>query len=246
MLSKKLSRIRRCFVPRKGNRLVEVDYSAIEVRIASCYNLDPNLIQYVEDTDRDMHRDSAADLLKCDPQQVSKKLRYYAKNQFVFPQFYGSYYAECAANLWESFQGCGEEIDGDPVLKWLEQRGIHSRGDCDPERDPVSGTFESHVRAVERHFWQNRFPVYSRWKDRWYASYQEKGYVDTLTGFRIQGELGRNDVINYPIQGSAFHCLLWSLIRLQKELRRRKMESRIVGQIHDSIVGILSGVWRRN
>ena len=57
-----------------------------------------------------------------------------------------------------------------------------------------------------------------------------------LTGFRVDGIYGRNDVINYPVQGAAFHCLLWCLIQLQRWLNAAGMKSLIVGQIHDSIV----------
>ena len=57
-----------------------------------------------------------------------------------------------------------------------------------------------------------------------------------LTGFRVDGVHKRNDVINYPVQGAAFHVLLWSLIRLVKWLKKHKMRSVVVGQIHDSIV----------
>lgn len=49
--------------------------------------------------------------------------------------------------------------------------------------------------------------------------------------------MGRNDVSNYPIQGSAFHFLLRALIEIDRRLRKRKMRSKLVGQIHDSIVG---------
>ena len=46
----------------------------------------------------------------------------------------------------------------------------------------------------------------------------------------------KNEVINYPVQGSAFHCLLWSLIKLHQWLKANEMESKVVAQIHDSIV----------
>ena len=55
-----------------------------------------------------------------------------------------------------------------------------------------------------------------------------------MTGFRIGGEMSRNDVINYPVQGSAFHVLLKAIIMSQDFLRG--MKSKIVGQIHDSMV----------
>ena len=46
----------------------------------------------------------------------------------------------------------------------------------------------------------------------------------------------RNDLYNWPIQGTAFHCLLWSLIRIAKISRKEKWKSKIIGQIHDSIL----------
>ena len=61
--------------------------------------------------------------------------------------------------------------------------------------------------------------------------------MKTKTGFICQGFMKTNEIINYPVQGSAFHCLLWALIRLVLlELPKRKMKTLIVGQIHDSIV----------
>jgi DNA polymerase I-like protein with 3'-5' exonuclease and polymerase domains len=57
-----------------------------------------------------------------------------------------------------------------------------------------------------------------------------------LTGFRCAGVFKKNEAVNYPIQGAAFHCLLWALIELNDWLRARGMQSLIVGQIHDSMI----------
>jgi DNA polymerase I-like protein with 3'-5' exonuclease and polymerase domains len=46
----------------------------------------------------------------------------------------------------------------------------------------------------------------------------------------------KNEIFNYPIQGSAFHCLLFTFIELDKIMRKEKWTSRIIGQIHDSIL----------
>ena len=46
----------------------------------------------------------------------------------------------------------------------------------------------------------------------------------------------KNFCLNAPVQGAAFHCLLWSLIRLQKILRKRGLKALIIGQIHDSLL----------
>jgi hypothetical protein len=70
-----------------------------------------------------------------------------------------------------------------------------------------------------------------------YKAYLDKGYFDTLTGFRMAGTFSRNQVTNYPVQGTAFHCLLWTLIQVNKQLHHYKMKSKVVGQIHDSLIG---------
>jgi DNA polymerase I-like protein with 3'-5' exonuclease and polymerase domains len=46
----------------------------------------------------------------------------------------------------------------------------------------------------------------------------------------------KNEVINYGVQGSAFHCLLWSLCKLHQWLKANEMQSAVIAQIHDSIV----------
>ena len=78
--------------------------------------------------------------------------------------------------------------------------------------------------------------MYKDWRESLWEQYQQDGFIKTLTGFIVQGVMGRTEVINFPVQGSAFHCLLWSLIHVQKEFNRLSMRSMIVGQIHDSIV----------
>jgi len=233
--------IRKAFIPREGHRIVEFDFKGIEVGIAACYNHDPVLIKYVSDSkNNDMHRDMAAQLFKVPPEFVSKKMRHAAKNQFVFPEFYGSFFVDCARDLWETaerglkLEGCSRE-----VLKHLAKYGIHELGACDPEQEAVEGTFEYHVKKVEEDFWGRRFKVYTQWKKQWYRDYLRTGGFRMHTGFYIGGDMRRNQVINYPVQGAAFHCLLWCLIRLQRWIRKNRMASCLIGQIHDSLIGDL-------
>ena len=229
--------VRQCFIPRKGRVLVEIDYVGIEVRVSACYNKDPVLIEYIKDPTKDMHRDMAAQCYKLEPEQVSKQTRYVAKNQYVFPQFYGSVYFQCAPALWEAIERYKlETADGLSLRKHLRRCGIKELGTCDPKFDPVPGTFEHHVREVERDFWGNRFCIYAQWKRSWYDRYLRAGEFEMLTGFRCSGVYRRNEVLNFAVQGSAFHCLLWSLIRIQKELTKRQMKTKLVGQIHDSLI----------
>jgi DNA polymerase-1 len=229
--------IRPCFIARPGRRLVETDFKALEVGVSACYNKDPKLIAYVSDPTLDMHRDMAAEIFELTINQVHKDIRHTAKNLFVFPQFYGDWYMSCAKNIWEAIRRRKLTLnDGTPLLQHLKTKGIGRLGACAPKTPALPGTFEKHLQEVEQSFWYDRFKVYTEWKDQWYDAYQGSGWFQTLTGFIIQGFMNKKEVINYPIQGSAFHCLLWSLIQLHNYIKRHKMKTLLVGQIHDSII----------
>lgn len=211
--------IRSGIIPRPGRQILEVDFSGIEVRISACYHHDSRMIKYINDPTTDMHRDMAMQLFLIDkPEDVTKRLRQAAKNGFVFPEFYGDYFGNCAANMWGQMNA--EEREG------LKQRGIKGLR-----------AFENHVKTVEDDFWYNRFVEYTEWKEKTWKEYQKKGYVELFTGFRCCGLMDKKDVFNYPIQGTAFHVLLWTLCNTNKMIRERGgFESQMIGQIHDSMV----------
>lgn len=238
--------VRQCYLPHPGHHLVEIDFSTLEVRIAYCYHQDPVMRKYLTDKTTDMHRDMASELFLLDKEEIArwgkKTCRDSAKNQFVFPEFYGSVYFQCAKNIWERMKRQKWEIgtsDSDQVLQTvmqnLKKKGISKLGKCDPELEAVKGTFEYHVQQVEKKLWST-FKVYSQWKREWFDAYMRTGSFEMLTGFVVNTGHKRNDVINYPVQGSAFHCLLWCLIELDKWLIKHDMKSKIIGEIHDSMV----------
>jgi DNA polymerase I-like protein with 3'-5' exonuclease and polymerase domains len=230
--------IRRALFARKGHQIGEVDYSGIEVKISTCYHKDPVMLKYMRDPVSDMHKDMAIEIFLLD--KLDKKnpdhyvLRQAAKNGFVFPQFYGDYYVNCAQNL--TGRWCKL-----PKGRWNDRHGIPFEGTTIAAHLISKGIksyekFEEHIKQVERNFWSRRFKVYQQWKDDWWEDYQDNGYFDLLTGFRCSGVMKKNDATNYPIQGSAFHCLLWSFIELDRIQREEKWGSRLIGQIHDAIV----------
>lgn len=228
--------VRSAFIARDGHCLIETDFSGIEVCIAACYHKDPVMIRYIEDPTKDMHRDMAAQCYMIKPEQVSKQARYCAKNMFVFPEFYGDWYKSCASSLWAAIDKMSLEVEGTSLKDHLQECGIKRLGKCDPKGRPVAGTFEAHLQKVEDDFWNRRFRVYGAWKRKAWKQYLETGGFSMLSGFYCSGVYNRKEVINYRVQGAAFHCLLWSLIQLSKEIRRRGMKAKLVGQIHDSIL----------
>jgi DNA polymerase I-like protein with 3'-5' exonuclease and polymerase domains len=236
--------IRQCVIPRKGHVFIEADYGTQEVRGAYCYNKDQKLRHDI--LHGDMHTDRTKELYLLTTEQLGpvnadpgKTVRYVGKNRFVFAQFYGSFFKQCAPDLWDAISLYDlRRSDGVSLFEHLQSKGIKSLGPCDVEADydPEPGTFEHHVQQVERKMWDQTYTTYAQWRKDWWALYQRQGGVNTLTGFRIYGVYRRNQILCNPIQGSSYHCQLWAMIEIQKEFLKRKMKSRIVDQIHDSLL----------
>jgi DNA polymerase-1 len=233
-LIKKL--IRRSFIARPGHCLVDLDFKGSEVNAASWYHKDPVMLKYIATNPGKMHFDAAMQIYKLPAKLMTADIRYSAKNKFVFPEFYGDWWISCARNLWNAIDKMNLKTANDiPLKKWLAKKGIKSLGTGDPKNiGPKS--FEAHLKNVEYDFWHNRFAVYQEWKEEWWEKYQERGWFQMLSGFRVSGYLNRKEVINYPVQGTAFHALLWCLIRISYLLKKYKMKTKLIGQIHDDAV----------
>jgi DNA polymerase-1 len=228
---------RSAIYPSPGHQLVELDFKQLEVRIAACFCEDQRLIDDI--LKGDMHRDMAMEIFqlkefnKNDPSHAV--LRQSAKNGFIFPQFYGDYYKNCAINI--AFKWCKLS----KTKNWKKGEGIvfedkHISDHLISKGFKNLESFTEHIQDIEYNFWHKRYKKYYEWREHIWQQYQNIGYVETMTGFTFNGLMKKNDVMNYPIQGSAFHCLLWSLIQGIKAQQREHWQSKIVGQIHDSIV----------
>lgn len=218
--------VRMGIIPDPGDKILEADYKGIEVRMACCYTKDPVLIEDVSDPDMDMHRDQGMEVFLLTTEEMTEDLRFYTKNQLVFPVFYGSYWRTCAGNLWKVCRKLilGGRSNGITVEEHLKAKGIMGYKD-----------FESHVREVEKNLW-DRYWVFKEWQDAWIDAYRRKGYVELLSGFRRGGYLGKNEILNTAFQGAAFHCLLASLIEINRIRKWERWRTRILMHIHDSIV----------
>jgi DNA polymerase-1 len=228
---------RSAIFPRPGHQLMELDFSKLEVSIAACYHKDTTMMEYLRSDHNDMHGDLAAQIFKIDNFDKHRKdhalLRSATKNSFIFPQFYGDYYGNNAEALcgwvklphgkWKKAQGI--EMEEGYISNHMISVGIKSYDQ-----------FVQHMKEIEDDFWNNRFMEYGKWKVRWWKKYQKRGYFDMYTGFRCQGVMGKNNALNYPVQGAAFHCLLWVLIEVDKMIFSEGWKSRIIGQIHDALI----------
>jgi hypothetical protein len=204
--------IRSCFIPRDGHALVEIDYSALEFRICACFWKDRGMVSYACDPNLDIHRDMAMACYMLDQEEVTKQARFFAKNNFVFPTLYGSWYKNTARNLWSVVPSL-KTVSGVPLEDHLHDNGIRTLD-----------AFTEHVKQVEEELCSH-FPVWAERKEKWWNQYVKTGRFRLMTGFLVEGVYSRNNLLNYPIQGPAFHVLLWSLIELVKWTLRNKNEN---------------------
>lgn len=248
--NKELERItRRAFKPRKGMQRLSVDFKGVEVGVAACVTLDSALIRYVSDKKTNMHRDMAQQLYILADDEWTKEARQSAKNHFVFPEFYGDWWMSTAEGLWRAIPK--ESIftkAGKPMREHLADKGIEqfrcsrcARAEKNKKvakRADHACCFENHVRLVEKDFWGRRFAEYTSWKERHLKQYEKRGYFYLVTGFMVGGVLRKNQVLNLPIQGPAFHINLWTLNRIWNRdtgiASHEDWKSLAVGQIHDS------------
>lgn len=213
-----LVEIRRIIIPRVGNVLVEVDYGSMEVRILACQSEDPVLMDYIFH-DHDMHGDEAEHIFCIKKHELEKgewkKLRFWAKNGFVFPLFYGSYYKSIARYI-------PMPEDWYPTLPTYPKR---------------FAKWEAHIKDCEQKFWR-KYKKTREWQDQCLEAYQKLGYIDDgAWGFRRRGYISRNMIYNFPIQGPAFHCLLWTInqILIHRKDEWASFSTLLCGEIHDAL-----------
>jgi len=217
-------------IPSAGNRLMFADYGAVEVRILACYTLDKELVRYCNDPTTDMHRDEAQNIFLLTQKQVSKGLRQGSKNQFIFPEVYGSYWKNCARDLWHQNMDDGKLADGSSLKAHLKAKLFKGM-----PANQWQDIFGLHIKKVEEKFWQ-KYHSTREWQDKSVQEYLKKGYIEMLFGHRRGGYLSRNKIFNTPIQNTAFQCLLWAFYELDDLWERKKLRTQLIGQIHDEIV----------
>lgn len=191
-------RVRKVFIPRIGDWLLEADYSGAEVRVLAIYSKDRRLIQQILEG-YDMHRAWAAKIFQKREEDVTAEQRTDAKTYWVFPILYGAWWKNC--------------MRGFPEVRMPQN---------------FWSGLDLEMRA--------EFPQVFAWQDGVFEEYQRTGYVQTFLGFRRRAPIDRKEVINMPIQATAFHLLLDAVRKIDAELLKRKMKSRMIAQIHDSIL----------
>ena len=98
---------------------------------------------------------------------------------------------------------------------------------------------------IEKYF--EKYPKIKEYMDNTKKECKERGYVETLWGrrryvpeiksnnFNVR-QFGERVAMNAPIQGTAADIIKIAMIDIEKELEERKLESKLLLQVHDELV----------
>lgn len=211
--------VKRCYVSRFGEDgvLLQADYSQVELRVAACFFNEPTMVQAYRDG-ADLHTLTAAAIAKLSmdeykalPSDEQKAWRTRAK-RVNFGVLYGG---------------------GPPALvNTLRKDGVFIT--VDEARELIDAYFEAR-------------PALKAGMEKLEESVCKLGYLEAFTGHRrrIPEVFSKDEKlvaralrqsINFPIQCGAAQMTNMSMILVNRELRKRKLRSRLVLTVHDSLV----------
>jgi DNA polymerase-1 len=198
--------IRQAFIAPPGHVLMKADYSQIELRILAHITGDLPLVEAFQ-TGQDVHSRTASELFDIPVDKVDAEMRRKAK-MTNYAIAYG--------------------VSGFGLAKQL---GGGSPGEAQ--------------KFINRYF--ETLPGIKKYIDDTLETARKQGYVETLLGRRrplpeINSPRGperagaERTAINHPIQGTSADIMKIAMLAVFDEMRRRKVKSRLIMQVHDELV----------
>lgn len=100
-------------------------------------------------------------------------------------------------------------------------------------------------RFINRYY--HKFQKVLAWQEKTKQAAYQKGYVETLGGFRryllelqssshLQRQAGERMAINMPVQGTAADIIKRAMVEISKELKKRGLVTKMILQVHDELV----------
>ncbi|WP_186645073.1 DNA polymerase I [Fluviispira vulneris] len=185
--------------------IISADYSQIELRVLAHLSEDKNMLAAFQ-AGADIHRQTAAQILGKNPEQVSSDERSKAK-AINFGIIYGMGSQRLAkeqkislADAKKFIEKYFENFAG--VKKYLDNQRVkaHSTGQV--------STYFGRIRPIPA----------------------------ILSKNPLEAKLAENMAINSPIQGTAADIMKLGMLAVHKELSKRQLKTKIVLQVHDELV----------
>jgi DNA polymerase I len=197
--------VRSCFVAERGMRLLSADYNQVELRVLA-HVADEDVLREIFASDQDVHRETAAEVLAIDPDEVGPAER--SKAKMVN---YGIAYGLSAFGLADRLQISREE-----AATYIERYF---------ERFPAIQAFitETIATAEKEGF------VYT-------LSGRRRAIPELRSNQRQRRSLGERLAVNTVIQGTAADIIKLAMLRCRTALADAGMDTRLVLQIHDELL----------
>ncbi len=204
--ARKHREIRSQIVAPPGMVMVAIDYGQIEARIIGMASGDANLSDYIR-RGYDIHGDWASRLSHSYPEVIG-----------------GEKFLDDKKKM-KDFRTAVKNEFVFPLFYGAEDGTISH----------ATGIPYKYVKPHIDDFW-NMFPEVKKWQGKLHKFYKKHQYVETLTGFRCRAPLTPNQVINYPIQGSASDVVVDAMVRLSQIAHEEDLPAlRPVLNIHDDL-----------
>jgi DNA polymerase I len=198
-------KLRRGFIPSSGRILLSLDYSQVELRLLAHFSQDKNMLEAFRH-DRDIHRQTAAEIFDVPLDHVTKDMRNSAK-AINFGLMYGQ----------TSFG--------------LSQTLHISQGEA---KNYITNYFQ-------------KFYSVKSYLDGLKEKAERTGYAETLFGRkrllpdikstnRQIKAMAERVAINSPIQGTAADIIKLAMINIQRLLKERNLQSKMILQVHDELI----------
>lgn len=198
-------KLRRGFVPTQGRILLSADYSQVELRLLAHFSQDKNMLEAFKH-DRDIHRQTAAEIFDVPLDQVSKDMRNSAK-AINFGLMYGQTSFGLSQTLHIS-QGDAKRYITNYFQKF---QSVKSYLDGLKERAEETGYAET---------------LFGR----------KRLLPDIKSTNRQIKAMAERVAINSPIQGTAADIIKLAMINIQRLLKERNLKSKMILQVHDELI----------
>lgn len=202
--------IRRLVSVPKGFKLIDADYSQIELRTAAWVSGDENMKNAYK-RGEDLHLKTACSINRCKPEEVTKEMRSRAK-PVNFGYLYGMW--------WKAF------ID----YALISYGVVVTESEAQQSR---TAYFESYPKLVQYHQRQREIVRKMKGVPTATGRFRPLPNIDSPDTDK-RGEAERQ-AINTPVQSLASDMMLVAMVLIDKNLEKYGEDAFLVGQIHDAI-----------
>ena len=198
-------KVRRGFIARPGFILLGADYSQVELRLLAYFSQDPVMLEAFEN-DRDIHQQTASEILNVPLEKVTPDERSRAK-AVNFGLMYGQSSFGLASQLGISRREAKEYITR-YFLRFIKVKEY-----LDSLKEIAEKTGYSLTVKKRKRFWPD-----IRSQNRTVKAVAERGAINT------------------PIQGSAADIIKMAMTDIQGKLDRQGLTAKMIIQVHDELI----------